>query len=669
MLAGGRIFVRWKTFNCLFAGLLCYGSSGAADKHFDRHHPAPRPEPQLLVEHADCSFFGPQREQLIRALPGMTRDALSQTTTQVLTLLAVAPGSSRTRSFALQHQPGTIDFYIHNDLQAAGVRPAEKTTDYEFLRRVTLDLTGRIPTAERLLAFVADSNPDKRAALIDELLNKPEWVDKWTMFYGDLYKNSAANPQVVRNAEGRNAFYQWIYDSLAGGKPYNQMATELIAAQGSNNWDPAQGQINFLVGSIVTGGPRQDIMDQQAADIAGTFLGLSHMNCLLCHNGRGHLDALSLWASNTSRHTAWGFASFLSHLWPVRTQLPQDPNNPNTRSYTWKLDAYPSNYQLNTTTGNRPARQPLSTGEKTIAPVYPFTGQSPDPGEDYRAALARMITADPQFARAAVNYVWAQFFGRGIVDPPDQFDPARLDPDNPPPDPWKLQPSNARLLNALAQQFIENQFDLKWLMRTIANSETYQMQSQYAGAWDAANEGLFARKFVRRLWAEEIHDAVVQATGVVPSYTVPGFTNASTVYGVNLAGHGKISYAMQAPDVNGMPDGGGASAFLDAFLRGNRYDAPRKSEGSLLQALSLMNDAFVESKIQASANGSGLLAKVLPMPNDQAIDTLWLTVLSRHPTPDEKTLALAKLTSGTRAQSAQDLLWSLFNKVDFVFNY
>jgi hypothetical protein len=117
-----------------------------------------------------------------------------------------------------------------------------------------------------------------------------------------------------------------------------------------------------------------------------------------------------------------------------------------------------------------------------------------------------------------VNYIWAEFFGRGIVDPPDSFDPARLDPDNPPPDPWTLQPSNAALLNALAQHFIDGGYSLKSLMREIVNSETYQLSSRYDGEWNPDWEPYFARKFVRRLWAEEVHDAVVQTCGILPSY-------------------------------------------------------------------------------------------------------------------------------------------------------
>jgi len=101
---------------------------------------------------------------------------------------------------------------------------------------------------------------------------------------------------------------------------------------------------------------------------------------------------------------------------------------------------YKTDYQLNTTTGNRPARQPVGT-ERTISPQYIFTGQTPAGGQDYRTALGQFVTSDFQFARASVNYMWAYFFGMGIVDPPNQFDPARLDPDNPPTAAWPTDPT------------------------------------------------------------------------------------------------------------------------------------------------------------------------------------------------------------------------------------
>jgi len=657
----------------LFAGLSLALSSGILMAQTGEAEAPPDPDVSTL-NHTDCPFFGPQRERYMtdamRRHSGIAEThQLSQVTGGVTAMLGFVPGGSRTYNFDQQHTAGSIDSYIFADLQKKGIAPAPRTTDWEFIRRVTLDLTGRIPAPDRVLAFVADTGSDKRARLIDELLNKPEWVDKWTMFFGDLLKNTDNKPStgVRRYPQGRNALYQWIRESLANGKPYNVMASELIATAADNSWN--DGRTNFLVGSVLlNGAPSQDNMDQMTADTFETFMGLSHVNCLLCHNGRGHLDGLSLWGQNVTRYQAWQLAAFTSRTSATRTLA--DPAVPNV--FYWSLLDNQRNFQvdytLNTTTGNRPARV-APTGCKSgqpcyyVPPQYILNGDAPKPGESYRAALARNITGDFQFARATVNYLWAYYFGRGIVDPPNTFDPMRLDPDNPPPAPWTLQPSNGKLLNALAQHFVDSGYNLKAIMREIVNSDTYQLSSRYAGEWNPANEQYFARKFVRRLWGEEIIDGMAQSSGTLPSYSVTGYTEL---------GLGKVSYTMQFPD--SVNTEGTTNAFLDTFLRGNRDDQPRKSEGSILQALNLMNNnAMVEQRLALTgAAANQLLVSARTRQPNEIANLLYLNILSRYPSADEMTKASAAIpaANGTaKDQAIQDLAWSLYNKVDFVFNY
>ncbi len=627
---------------------------------------------QLAVEHPECSYFGSQREefvnQALRAAGVRTRSphALTSTTEQVSAARAVLPGGSRTYTYDQTHAADSIDFYIWNDFQANQITPAPQTTDWEFIRRVTLDLTGRIPTPDRVLTFVADTTPNKRANLINELIAKPEWVDKWTMFFGDLYQNTQTKSSSLnRFPQGRNAFYQWIHDSLAANTPYNKMATQLITESTTNSY--TDGPSNWMLNGYITGGPSQDIMDQSTAFVFDTFLGITHVNCLLCHNGRGHLDTLSLWGSQTTRYQAWQLASYVSHTQLVR--VPVDPSN--TNIYYWTVldnsKGYTVDYTLNTTSGNRPARV-APTGCKSgqpcyyVPPQYIFNGDTPKAGDNYRVDLAHDVTTDFQFARATVNYLWAYFFGQGMVDPPDTFDPARLDPNNPPPAPWTLQPTNAKLLNALAQHFVASGYDIQALMREITNSDTYQLSSRYNGTWNAAWEPYFARKFVRRLWAEEVHDAIVESSGTFPVYSITGFTDQ---------GYNKPSYAMQFPDTVGGPDGN-TDAFLDSFLRGNRDDQPRKYDGSILQALNLMNNSIVETRIKSTGTtASQLIVQNLSKSNTDLINTLYLNILSRYPTSDEMTKSMAYLpaSGATRATLLQDLVWSIYNKVDFVFNY
>ena len=625
-----------------------------------------------IVDHAECAFFTGKREQIAQG--GMNGSPKMLTHIGNLTMEVAGrlggsqefiPGGSRTGG--LQQNPlaglGAIDRNLFGAMMQAGVTPADRTNDFEFIRRVTLDLTGRIPDPARVQSFVADSRSNKRDLLIDELLAKPEWVDKWTMFYGDLFNNTTRTSQVVRYGPGTSAFYQWIYDSLKSNKPYNQMATELITSTGTDSYN--QGDLNFLVGGLVTGGPHQDIWDSQTVLTATTFLGISHLNCLLCHNGRGHLDTLSVWGSHQLRSQAWGMSAFMAKTLTSNIRVNPATVTPQYWALAEDPARFKTDYPLNTTTGNRPARQPLAA-QTTVPPVYLFSGRGPKPGENYRVAFAREVTTDFQFARATVNYIWAQFYGKGIVEPVDAFDPDRQDPANPPPAGWAIQPTNPQLLTDLAQDFINSNYDLKALMREIVTSNAYQLSSRYNGTWNPAWENLFARKLVRRLWAEELHDAVAQTSGLLPSYNLQAtFPHSSATE----------SWAMKFPDTAGTPDNGPIARFLDSFWRGNRDDQNRLSDGSISQGLDLMNDPIIMTRIRGTSStqvtGSAglLLVKNLALSDDQLINTLFLNVLSRYPSAAEMTAAQAQLKTGTRTAAAEDLLWSLYNKVDFTFNY
>jgi len=619
-----------------------------------------REQKELAVQHADCSLFGPKRDQLLHggALKAAREAAaLSAWTTEVAATLG-PPLPSRSRSGSLGSQSLTgIDAIVFGAMAANGVTPAEPATDQEVLRRVTLDLTGRIPAAAEVTSFLADTGAGKRAALVERLLASPAWVDKWTMYFGDLLGNTARTTQVNRFPNGRTAFHQWIKASLEQNKPYDQMVRELLGATGGNSYQ--QGELNWPVGGFTTGGPPQDTYDRQAADTAEIFLGIAHMDCLLCHDGRGHLDSLSLWGKGATRAQAWGLAGFFARTQLTRAPVTQGQPNPYYWSVLDNTGRARTDYLLNTNSGNRPDRAPRPGQPQTVAAVYPFSGRGPTLGEPYRAALGREVTGDFQFARAAVNYLWAQLFGLGIVDPPNQFDPARLDPASPPAAPWTLQPSNPQLLQKLAQDFVAARYDLKALMRQIVNTRVYQLSARYGGTWNPAWDKYYARKLVRRLDAEEIHDALVQASGVPASYNIQGF--------------GTVQWAMQFPDVVNMPGtrGNAVTAFLNSFLRGNRDDEKRSRDPALPQALDLMNDNFVLSRSRATP-ATGLLGRNLSQADDQLVRTLYLNVLSRQPSDAEVAAAVNSLRSGgtaRRTANAENLLWSLYNKIDFIFNY
>ena len=659
------------------------------------------------VPHAECTFFTVKRERILKS--GLDADLLAMSQRSELTagVVAALPNALPLRSRAAlnsSYSEGSIDDRVFGRLRAEGVAPAPMTTDTEFLRRVTLDLTGRIPTAEEVIQFSANPAADKRAGVIDGLLATPQWADRWAMFFGDLLRNTVVTAQVNRYPDGRDAFHLYLRDSMRSNKPYDQLAREILTASGANDgrYYPAEFDTyeqfvevtedyegnpvtptaaSYAVGGLTRGGPIHDTWDTMANNVARDFLGISQMDCILCHDGTGHLDSLSVWGGQAKRLEAWQLASFFSNTTLARPRrIPQPPEGERRARARWwvvrdstegRNDRGRLNYTLNTSTGNRPARQPQDAGgATTVDPVYPFGGGTPKGTESRREALGRSLTEDIQFSRAIVNYVWREFFGRGIVEPVDQFDVGRLDPDNPPPEPWGIQPSHPRLLQDLAEAFVENSYDLQWLMREVTNSQTYQLSARYEGDWNAAYERLFARRQARRVGAEAIHDAFVTSSGIAQPY----FVSRSL---------GPIVYAMQFPDVQLLPRAPrrrrdrpseevnfafAAFGLLEACLRGDREQTPRSSEATIVQALHLMNSPLVLERVKASRQ-EGALAAALNEPDPTTVAILYLRVLSRYPTAEELASGVALLSSGNRVQQAENLMWSLYNSVGFIFHY
>ncbi|MEP7339560.1 MAG: DUF1549 domain-containing protein [Acidobacteriota bacterium] len=556
-----------------------------------------------------------------------------------------------------------IDNILFDRMQRDSIQSAPISTDEEFVRRAYLDLTGRIPAAADVTAFLADKAATKRDALVDKLIGSPEYIDKWTMFFGDLFKNNARSVNVQRFSGGRDAFYNYIKDAITKNKPYNQVATEMIASNGDNFVD---GQVNHIVGGIIAMGPRtgQDTMDGTAVITSGMFLGINAIDCLLCHDGAGHLDSVNLWGSQRTRMEAWGMSAFFAR---VRTQAQVISQQPNYRKYIVSELAN-GEYQLNTDSGNRQPRIPIN-GISTVAPKYILgSGGTVNAGENRRQAMARLVTADKQFARAAVNYVWEKLMVEALVSPSNAFDPARLDPAATLPAGWTLQPANAELLNSLADDFIKNNYDLRKLIGLITKSSAYQLSAQYPGTWSLALVPYYARKYVRRLDAEEVHDAILKATSIGVSYQLRDTLNQPTV---------AVTWAMQLPDtveprpIAGNPQNVLAQGFLNSFIRGDRDVKPRSLEPSIQQALNLMNNSFVMTRIH-QANAGSTVAKLLAdttLTNQQIITQLYLNTLSRNPAQSELDALLPLYSAQSKRDATEGIQWALLNKMDFIFNY
>jgi hypothetical protein len=573
---------------------------------------------------------------------------------------AVAP-SGRRRAGPIPSKPANpfpivnvIDADVYAKMSADGVSPTGLAGDEEFLRRVTLDLTGAIPDTAAVTAFTADTAADKRTKKITELLASDAFIDRWTMWFGDLVQNVQVSTNSREYFSGRNVYYNWIKQSFKDSMPYDEMVRQVLAGVGDSF---AAGTPNYVVRQLQPNGPAQDTLDNLATHSGERFLGVPLL-CLSCHNGFGHLETVNTYLASKKRADLWSMSAFFAK---TRAQGMPDPNNPNVRKFMVDDAAVNNQYYLNTTSGNKTARCTVdSTGKcpsgapAYASPAFIFTGEAPRAGEPLRNAYGRMLTADRQFARATVNYIWKEMFGVGIVEPANNIDLNRLDAKSLPQG-FTLQPTNPQLLEDLTTSFINSKYSVRELLRTIAASTTYQLSSRYTpGAWNEVWTPDYARHYPRRLSAEMLLDAITKSTSVPLSITVNGI--------------GAVTKMMQLPDTT---EGGRTNnaRILDEFGRGDRDETARTNDSSIVQALTLLNDQIIVTRVRKATAGS-TVAKTLASTSDPAtiVDQLYLMTLSRKPTATERTTAVAYLKSGNLNQKTEDLQFTLINSLEFLFN-
>ncbi len=600
----------------------------------------------VSVSAAECSFRSDPNAFLERQQRGV-RDVFDRTiraSASRSTRASVEPASTLPRK-------SFIDEEIFAKLSETNVPSAGLSTDEEFVRRITLDLTGRMPSPTEIRAFVADNAPEKREALISKLVGSPSFNDKWTMWWGDLLENCQFPALFDRRENGRNAYYNYIKTFVEGDFSLRDVVTELITANG-NHYDVNTGASNFSLTARTNMGPAQDTYDNGLVKAATYFLGMAQYDCLLCHNGRGHLEEVNLWGSRTTRMDAWKMAAHFSRLnMPGR-------NAPSTDFFYQSVDISEratGTYDLNTTTGNRPTRAAIGT-LRNLQPEYRVTAVAPTDGK-WREAFAKSLLKDPMFATNFVNRFWREFFGMGLVEPYDMLDPDRLDPAKPPAAPWTLQATHPVLLQKLAQEFQASDFNVRYLIKLIVRSNAYQMSSRYEGKWTLDMVPLFARHYPRRLWAEEVHDIITTASGDLPTYTQAKLPN--------------VRYAMQLSDTDEPRSNGAVGSFLNSFLRGNRDSRQRSSDQTILQRMAIMNDTFVTNRTRAAAPNLAVLFKIAD--NKEVTEEIYLTFLGRKPSEAESQTAVKFLSAAPNATDRnnllEDLVWTCINKADFVFSY
>jgi hypothetical protein len=591
--------------------------------------PAPQRQESLRDEHKDLNSKSQRPDKQVSDLTSSVASKLPQI-------------GSTTKEMPIRN---LIDEHLFGAMEKNGVPHASLSSDEEFCRRVHLDLTGRIPTPEQLKKFVEGSDADKRDKLVDELLDSQAWVDHWGYWYGDLFRNCAnriGNPATQH-------FDQWFRNCLKEDRPYDQIVTEMITASAPNSiWMSDAAPSAFLArwhvpGDTMYSDRYEDTADETIVQCSRLFLGINYQ-CISCHSGKGFLEKVNLGLVTKKRSELWAMAAFFGKM-RIRIVPFQD-------RFTITEDG--TGYD---TMAASSVRMPRKGAE--IQPTFLLSGEVGDPNKPLRPQFAKLLTKHPQFARATANLIWKQFFGLGIVDPVDSFDMARQDPKNPPPAPWTIQPTNPELLDALGRDFAGHQFSLKHLMRTMARSSAYQLSSRFDGEWKESYTPYFARHYVKMLTAEQLHDAICQSTLVFGNYK-----HKDMVYRTDLP---PFKYWTEAPTPEEIGDGE-AKNLLRTFGQANREQFDRQPGGSILQAMVLMNSPFVNKRVKAE-NGSRVEQLVKSEKSNEAIvDELYLATLSRKPRDEEKQLAVTWLEAD-RKQGAEDLQWSLLNKLDFIFNY
>jgi hypothetical protein len=499
----------------------------------------------------------------------------------------------------------TIDELVFARLQLLQIEPAALCDDATFLRRICLDVNGRLPAPEEVRSFLADESPEKRARLIEDLLERPEFADWWALKWADRL---GCNQRFVGKA-GAVKFHLWIRHAMAANRPHDEFVRSILTASGANYSHPPAGFWRRMrVGGI---GAMDPLL--AAEEISQLFLGV-RIQCARCHNHPGE---------KWTQDDYYGLAAFFPRVEFKEGPFLKEP-----------YDKEDTVYHVDEGETIRP------TQEVAAAPMF-LGGETPRmaPHADRRIAFAEWTTSpeNPFFARAAVNRIWFHLFGRGIVDPVDDFRST-----NP--------PSHPELLDWLADELIGSGFDRKHILGLILNSRTYQLGFQRT-ATGTTDGRYFAFRPPRLLQAEQLLDAISQATEVPEA-----FPNSPL--------------GTKAID---LPDGEYKHAFLEAFGRPARAlacECERESSTNISQALQITGGTILHNKLNSSDGRCARLAASM-LSNTRILEELFLATLSRFPTAEEAELLTPHLQSTQRPkrQAIEDLMWTLLNHREFLFQH
>ncbi len=505
-----------------------------------------------------------------------------------------------------------VDEHVFAKLKRLGINPSPVCDDATFLRRASLDLTGALPSVAAAREFMHDNRPDKRARLVDHLLDRPEYAEFWALKWADLLRIE----EKTLDRKGVHNFHAWIRRSIADGKPLDQFARELIAARGSTYTEPAANYYRAMRDPATRG-----------ESTAQVFLGV-RLQCAKCHN-----HPFDRWTQDNY----YGWANLFA-----RVDYKIIENQRRDRNDSHEFDGEQVVYM------RREGDFPDPRSGSPQPPRFLSTAAAgPAPDADRLVELANWIASpsNERFAQTQVNRIWFHLMGRGIVDPIDDF---RLT--NP--------PSNPALLAALTADFVASGFDLRHMIRTIAASTTYQLASTPNDTnTDDAN---FSHAAVRRLSAEQLLDAISHVAGAPVEFNgYPLGVRAGQIPGV-----GAVRVRERSRSAG--------DHFLIVFGKPPRLQAcecERSDEPTLAQTFQLVSGPLLNSLLARPDNRLAQLA-ASGRPPSEMIDELFWTALGRGPTSDERSAAEQHAASaGDRRAAIEDLTWAIINSDEFLLRH
>jgi hypothetical protein len=504
-----------------------------------------------------------------------------------------------------------IDDLNLQQLQTLHLRPSPPADDETFIRRAFIDTVGRLPTADQTIAYLEDQTADKKNRLIDRLLASEDFVDYWTYKWSDLLlvNGTKLRPVAVES------FYKWIRGSVQENKPWDQFVREILTAKGDSQ---EIGATNFYA--------IHQTPEEMTENASQAFMGLS-IGCAKCHN-----HPLEKWTNDQYYAMANLFSRVRAKGWGGEPR-----NGDGIRTVYVATDGE--------------LIQPKSGKPQPPAPLDAEPIDFDDPQDRRETVAAWMTNPDnPYFARAITNRVWANFFGRGLVE---MVDDLRLS--NP--------ASNEPLLAAATTHLIDNRFDLKQLMRAILESETYGRSSTPLKDNESELKYL-SRYYPRRLLAEVLLDSIDQVAETSSTFNRIAFPGADFQ---DTPFYPKGTRAIE------LYDSAVESYFLKTFGRNPREitcECERSSEPSMVQVLHLSNGETINPKLAADGNAISHLLES-GKSNDEIVEHLFLTALSRRPTIAEKSTLIAVMAEygEERRVAIEDAYWSILASTEFTFNH